>query len=287
MINVSMFSFVGSDAILKFLGLSFPPNELIFLRSVIMVFALGAAIFFLRQRLRLENFSSVPLLARCLFDFINMIAFTTAVIHMNMAELYAISLTSPFIMTILAVIFLGEKVGCRRWAAIGAGFCGALLVIKPSHLNLNQWALMGLLAAFAAAARETVTRKIHAEITSIGVALYSSGFAAIAAFLLGLKESWPLPTATQSSLMLGQAATWLVGTVLLVEACRIAPLYLIATFRYALLVWGALASYAVFGNIPDFWSIVGAMVIVACGLYTLHRELVDGHKISPKLITHQ
>ncbi len=136
-----MAAYVVGDVVLKLLGRSFPPSELIFWRSVVITISLGAVLVWTRPRLLSTNLVSGAVLARCLFDCISIISFTTAVMHMKLAELYAILQMSPFLMTILAVVAFKEQVGWRRWSVIGIGFCGVLLIIKPDTDNLNPWVL--------------------------------------------------------------------------------------------------------------------------------------------------
>lgn len=228
---------------------------------------------------------SKPVLARCIFDCINIIAFTTAIVHMQMAELYALFLMSPFLMTILAVIWLGERVGYRRWLAILGGFCGALLVVRPDFSALSPWAGLGFLAALAAAFREIVTRRISAETPTLQVMLCSSLFAGIATLIAGFGEPWPQLTTTHVGLIALHAVAYLIGALLLVHSCRYVPLSIVAAFRYILLLWGGLFGYFVFGDIPGVWSLIGAALIVLCGLYTFHRETVRRRTIASASVT--
>jgi drug/metabolite transporter (DMT)-like permease len=273
-ISISMATYVVGDVVLKLLGREFPPSELIFFRSLIIAVALTAVLLWTRPRFLSRALLSGPVIGRCLFDCVNILSFTTAVIHMNLAELYAILQMSPFLMTILAVVFFSEPVGWRRWSAIAVGFCGVLLIIKPDPDNINTWAVLGVLAALAAACRETITRKIDPRVSTLEVTLLSAVFTAIGTFIFGLHDPWPAMSRHDVMLILVQASSWVVGTFLLVHACRIAPLSLVATFRYSLLVWGAFAGYFVFGDLPDTLAICGAVVIVLCGLYIFHREAV-------------
>src|SRR6185312_3930539 len=155
--------------VLKLLGQRFPPSELIFWRSCIISVALIAVLAWVRPKFAPRALMSWPVVGRCLFDCVNILSFTTAVIHMNMAELYAILQMSPFLMTILAVIFFREPVGWRRWTAIIIGFGGVLLIIKPDPGALNNWALLGVLAAIGAAGREIITRKIDPGVSTLEV----------------------------------------------------------------------------------------------------------------------
>lgn len=271
-ISLSMAAYVAGDVVLKLLGRSFPATELIFWRSVIITVTLGAVLAWTRPRLLSAGMFSGAVLARCVFDCINILSFTTAVMHMQLAELYAILQISPFLMTIIAVVAFKEKVGWRRWSAIVIGFGGVLLIIKPDAGGLNSWALLGVLAAFGAACRETVTRKIDPGVSTLMVAFLSALVTAIGTFAVGYGDPWPPMDYQEMMLLSVQAVSWLVGTFLLVHACRTAPLSLVASFRYTLLVWGAIAGYLVFGELPDLLAACGAMIIVLCGLYLFYRE---------------
>jgi drug/metabolite transporter (DMT)-like permease len=212
-----------------------------------------------------------------MFDSMNSFSFVIALVHINLAEIYAVLLMTPFLMTILAVVFLKEPVGWRRWLAIVGGFTGALLIIKPSAQGLNYWAAIAFLAALAGAFRDFVTVKIHAAVSTVEVTFVGAMFTASAAgvaFLFGIAGGWKLIAVQDTYFLPAMAATSLTGTVLLIYACRIGPLYISAAFRFMLLVWGGIAGYFVFGNVPDLWSLLGAAIIVACALYVLYREAI-------------
>jgi drug/metabolite transporter (DMT)-like permease len=273
-IIVSMAVYVVGDTMLKLLGHQFPPSELIFWRSCIILVTLTAVFAWTRPHFSFRALLSWPVVGRCLFDCVNILTFTTAVIHMNMAELYAILQMSPFLMTILAIIFFSEPVGWRRWTAIVIGFCGVLLIIKPDTNGLDAWAILGIVAAFGAACRETITRKIDPSVSTMEVAFLSALFTAIGTAIYGYHETWPAMTRSDIMMLFVQAVSWLIGTFLLIHACRTAPLSIVASFRYSLLVWGALAGYFVFNDLPDTLAFCGAVIIVLCGLYIFHREAV-------------
>jgi drug/metabolite transporter (DMT)-like permease len=281
-ITASMAAFVVGDVVLKYLGHAIPTQELVFLRSAIIVTGIAVLLLARRQPLHLKNLLKKPVLLRCLSDALNIITFVTAITRINLTALYALLLTSPLLMTILAVVFLKEPVGIRRWSAIVVGFIGALLVIKPDFHAVDHWALVGLVAALGAAARDMVTRNVDPGTSTLEVTLYSAAIAGLVACPFALAQQWLVPVQTQTLLILLQAVTWLIGTLLLIHACRIAPLSIVAAFRYTLLIFGAAGGYLVFGDIPDLWTLLGAGLIVACGLYTFHRERVRGRPLATK-----
>lgn len=278
-INMSMVAYVIGDVLVKTLGLAYPAVEVVFWRSCVI--ACGFGIFLaVKRKLFSKHFLRPALLARCVFDCINMFSFVVALVHMDLAEIYAILLTSPFLTTILAVIFLKERVGWRRWLAIVGGFAGSLLIIKPSTQGFNYWAAIALLAALTSVLRDFVTTKIHPAISSFEVTFASSVFTAAVGYLFSIGQTWEPIAAHDAYLLVALAIASLTGTVLLVHACRIGPLYVAAAFRFTLLVWGGVAGYFVFGNIPDIWSLLGAAIIVICALYIFYREAIRHQPIA-------
>lgn len=267
-----MIAFAVADILVKLLGGFFPPAEIVFLRSAAII---GAATVFglcKQRRLQPRRALSISLALRCIFDSANTLAMVVAIIHMNLAEAYGISLTAPLLITLFGFIFYGEKVGYRRWGAIFVGLTGALFIIKPDLESFDYWALLALLASVFSAARETVTRKVELHMSSLEVTLYSAILTGTAAASLPLSAAWALPSASQIFVIIALAIAWLIGSVLLVEACRLTSLYLVGLFRYAILLWGGIGGYFVFGGVPDRWSILGIVLIGSCGLYSFYRE---------------
>jgi drug/metabolite transporter (DMT)-like permease len=103
--------------------------------------------------------------------------------------------------------------------------------------------------------------------------------------MFGIDQTWRIVAFHDAYLLIAAAAASLVGTVLLIHACRIGPLYIAAAFRFTLLVWGGVAGYLVFGNVPDAWSLFGAAIIVTCALYVLYREAIRHQTIASAMPT--
>ena len=187
---------------------------------------------------------------------------------------------SPLIITAMSVILYGEVVRWRRWSAIAVGFAGALFIVKPTSSAFDAWALLGVLCAFVSASRDLLTRRLDPRIPSIVVSFLAAVSVTIAGFLLGLSETWSTMGLTETGLLAGAAVLLALGNFLIVLAFRGVEISVVAPFRYGILLWAGLAGYIVFGELPDAWSLVGAMLIVGSGLYALHREVVRGREVA-------
>jgi drug/metabolite transporter (DMT)-like permease len=277
-----MAAFSMNDALIKLAGRVLPFGEIIFIRGAVTVFCLGAAILSFGHGRLLTQAATAPVMLRGIFDSLASGFFIAALMHMQIAEISAVVLTSPLVMTALAVLIYGEEVGWRRWLAIGMGLAGALFVAKPSPEAFNIWALLGLAAAVAAAARDLTTRRINPAISTLAITFFSSIAVTMSGFVIGFDETWRWPEPGDLAL-LGVAALFLsLGTYLLVLAFRDVDISAVAPFRYTLLIWAAILGYVLFGEIPDIWSVFGGLLIACGGVYALHREAVRRRLLAAK-----
>ena len=276
-----MAAFAVNDALVKLVALRAPVGEAIFLRGLFTLGFLALALTAMRQfgMLRLALRPLVTL--RGILDGFASALFVLALVHMNIAELAAVVLTSPLLMTAMAVVLFGELVGWRRWIAIAVGLVGTLFIVKPAAGAFDVWALLGLGAAAASASRDLITRRLDAAIPALAVSFIGSIGVTLSGVVIGLNESWRALSANETLLLLCAATFISVGTYLLVLAFRGVEISLVAPFRYTLLIWGGIAGYLAFGERPDIWSVVGAALIVGSGLYTLHREAVRRRAQNP------
>jgi drug/metabolite transporter (DMT)-like permease len=270
----AMAAFAVNDMLLKLTAQHYPLGEVITVRGTIATLLVGSFMIGLRHMpaLRLVN----PLvLSRTMFDGLAMVMFTTALIHMPLAELSAINLVSPLIITAAAVIFFAEEVGWRRWTAIIVGFIGTLIIIRPTPGAFNAWALLGVATAFAGVARDLITRKLDPRMPSIVISFLAALGSMVIGPVMGLFEEWR-PMALFDVGMLAISAAFVAsGHVLVVMAFRgTVDVAAIAPFRYTLLIWAGVCGYLAFGEVPDRFAILGSVLIVGSGLYALHREVV-------------
>jgi drug/metabolite transporter (DMT)-like permease len=211
---------------------------------------------------------------RALVEGLSTLLFTTALVHMPLASLSTIVSISPLILTAISVVLFKEIVGWRRWCAIATGFAGALFVVKPTPGAFDAWALLGLGCAFASAARDLLTRRLPLGIPSIVVSFSSAVAVTGVGVGMGFWEEWR-PMERDAVAFLAVASLFLAAAnFLVVLAFRGVEIAAVAPFRYTVLLWAGLAGFLAFGEVPDRWSAVGAALIVASGVYALHREAV-------------
>jgi drug/metabolite transporter (DMT)-like permease len=271
----AMAAFAFNDMLMKLTAQRYPLGEVITVRGLMASMIVGAFLIGFGQLAALRGGFNGIIIARTAFDGLAMVLFTTALIHMPLAELSAINLVSPLIITAAAVIFFKEEVGWRRWTAIAVGFIGTLFIVKPIPSAFNAWALLGIACAFAGVSRDMITRKLDPRIPSLVISFIAAAGSAVIGAFMGLFETWR-PMALADVGVLAISASFVAsGHFMVVIAFRgNVDVSAIAPFRYTLLIWAGICGYFAFGEVPDRFAIFGSVLIVGSGLYALHREVV-------------
>lgn len=260
-----------NDALLKWLVGAYPVGQLLFLRNLFMLAAIGVVAWRAGGLyvLRVQNVRGQLLRAAMLV--VSAFCFITGLKDLPLADAIVISFCGPLFITVLAPPLLAETVGWRRWVAVIVGFAGVVFIFQPTG-NTIQWAaLWPLASSLAAAFRDIVTRRLCATETSLSILFFST----VAVALAGLATApfgWAPITATDLSLLAFAGILLFGAHYLLIEALRLAEAALVAPFKYSNVVWGVLFGFLMWGHVPDSATVVGTVVIVGSGLYILHRE---------------
>lgn len=198
--------------------------------------------------------------------------FLNALFAMPIANATAILQTVPLAVTVAGALFLGEAVGWRRWAAIGAGFAGVLMIARPGPDGFDVHALNAMAAVLCVTLRDVATRKltpaVHTETVAVVAAIGVTAYAA--AMTAGTPMTPVGPLAAMQ--VAGAAAFIMAAYVMSVAAVRVGDVSFVAPFRYTGIVAALILGAAVFGERPDAWALAGAAVVAGAGLYTFHRE---------------
>jgi drug/metabolite transporter (DMT)-like permease len=214
---------------------------------------------------------SVLLLLSTLLNFM-------ALRYLQLDEALSIVFSTPFFIAALSGPVLGEWVRWRRWMAIGVGFIGVLLVTRPGFGGIHPAALLSLVAALFYAAYNISTRMLS-RTDSTETTLFYSNLVGALVMLPVVPFVWTTPSDPVVILvMVVCGAFGSVGHYLLIIAHRHAPPAVLAPFIYTQLVWAIILGYLVFADVPNRWTLAGAAVVVASGLYMLNRERKVGYR---------
>lgn len=269
----ALFCYTVIDSCAKLMVQSgLPSMEVVFIRyagQFILVLALflprEKKALFATRNLRLEMGRGLFLLGSTICNFI-------AVVFLPLTITSAISFTMPLIICVLSIPLLGETVGWRRWLAIGVGFLGVLIIVRPGTAAFHPAVLLSLGTAICAALYNLSTRRLAGVDTTTTQQFYASGVATlcIAPFSFG---GWVWPSAPLGwfcFIVIGIAA--LIGHLFITTAHRYAPASVLAPFGYLQIIFMTGASWLVFSQPPDIWLFIGAPIVMGSGLYIWLRE---------------
>lgn len=263
---------VLNDGIVKSLSAGYPTGQILFMRGAfvwpwILLFALHSGGL---ASLRIRNVSGQALRGVCVIA--SSFLFINGLRHLSLADAIAVSFTGPLFITALAPVMLREQVGWRRWLAVLVGFGGVLFMLRPGGDTL-QWAvLFPLGAAIAGGLRDLITRRIAGTESTVAVLAVTTSVVLLAGLATAPFTSWVPLRGADAWLFAASGALIAIAHTLMIEAFRRGEAALVAPFKYSSLLWGTLIGFLMFGDLPDRWTIAGAVVIVAAGLYVLHRE---------------
>ncbi|KIC45340.1 membrane protein [Ruegeria sp. ANG-S4] len=271
----SMAAFTVNDALVKVVGQDMPLFQLVALRG-----ALATLLIYLLARnlgalhLNFSHHDRWLIALRCLSELSATFFFLTALMHMPLANVTAVLQVLPLTVTLGAALFFGEHIGWRRILAIGMGFAGMLLIVRPGPEGFSIYAIYALIAVVSVTLRDLITRRMSPEVPSMVVTLATSLSITLTAGFASAVEGWvavPIP----SGLMLGSSAVFvLMGYLFSVMVMRVGEVGFVAPFRYSSLIWALALGWLVFGDWPDSITMIGATLVVGAGLFTLFRERV-------------
>ncbi len=270
---LSMVGFVSNDTLTKCVSDELGLFQIIFIRglftmTLIGCFAYARGVLFYRPDRR-----DTSLLALRLFGELGgTYCFLTALFNMPLANASAILQSLPLAVTLAAALFLGEKVGWRRYTAIFIGFLGVLIIVRPGFEGFNAFALWAVAAVFFVTIRDLSTRCLSHDVPSLFVTfLTASGVTLMATVSLPFSE-WKPVTETHLLFIGGAACLVFVGYFFGITAMRHGEIGFVSPFRYTLMIWAILLGYLVFGDFPDFPTLLGSAIVVGMGVYTFYRE---------------
>jgi len=284
LILMSTFGFSMMTVLAKLLGSSIPFMEMVFFRSF---FALPIVVFLsLRGRVSLRTRRFPGHVARACTGLAATTCMFFSATVLPLGEQQALTYGTPIFVTLLAIPFLGERPGPHRWGAVLVGFAGILVIALGPGLTgqvrlpppgIAEWVLMAGYAAavchgFCAASTTLLVRQLSATESSTAIVLWQSILMTLLSGLV-LPFVWVTPLASEWLVLVGIGAVGGISQLFSTEAYSSAQVSSLGPYTYTALLWAALFGWLIWGDVPGVTMLLGAAMIVAAGLYILHREM--------------
>lgn len=268
---LGMFLFSCVDTVAKFLTETLPAIQIVWFRQL-GLFAGVVVLIVVQGRVVLASANPALQIGRGALAACSATLFIIGVSYVPLADAVAITFVAPFLVTVMCALILREPVGVRRWTAVIIGFLGTLIVIRPGMGVMHPAAGLLIIAAGAFALRQILSRILAGGDGTKTTVAYTA-LVSWSLLTLPLPFFWQTPSSPlQIGLLILIALLAAGAEILVIMALDAAQAVVVAPVQYSLLIWGTLYGFLVFGQFPDGWTWVGALIIIATGIYTLHRE---------------
>ncbi len=263
--------FVTHDAISKHLSVTYPIGQIISLRHISSLLVILLYAHFVSGWQSLSAVNAAAQLVRAIVFVGSTVLIILSVSRLPLSTATAIVFSSPIFVVALAGPMLGEQVGVRRWSAVIVGFIGVLIIVRPGGAAFNWYLLVPILAALAAGLRDNLTRYLTRTEPAVAILFWST-------ILVVLVSSTTFAWGWRSVTVLD--AGWLIllgilntaGHFMMIIALRLGDASLVTPFRYTGIVWATVLGIVVWGDYPDRWTVLGACIIIASGIYIVERS---------------
>lgn len=291
-----LFVFSFQDVIIKLLSDDYPVHEIVFIRGLLATPILMVMVHFDSGFETLRPSRPWLHLARSLCMFCSYMFFYLAVAAIPITTAISLFFTAPLLITALAVPLLGETVGLRRWLGVFVGFVGVIIMTRPGFGSVDPAAGFAVLSAASYAIAQILARRMGITESASVMAFYSmvtfTYLGAGLAFLIHvadfgasehasldfLLKPWRMPGGIELAMLATIGVISAMGFFLLTQAYRVGTANAVAPFEYSSMLWATVLTFAVFGSVPDIYTITGAALIFAGGVYVLKRESVKRKK---------
>jgi drug/metabolite transporter (DMT)-like permease len=279
--------FAGQDWIIKLLSGDYPVHEAIVIRCTVAVPLLLAVICFSGNARDIRSPRMKWLALRGLILMVSYTTYYLAFPAMPLANVVALWFTAPLFVTALAGPLLGEKVSVTRWAAAVVGFVGVLIMVRPLTDQFDVASLLPILSALTYAVSALMARRMGGTESAAVMSLYQNLMFMLAALIMAatlgtgalagsadpslefLLRAWTTPSLRDLLLLASCGVIAAIATTLLTQAYRMAEANFVTSFEYSAIIWATFGGYWFWGEIPDRFTWLGAMLIVGAGLYML------------------
>jgi drug/metabolite transporter (DMT)-like permease len=269
----SMAGFVLNDTMIKLVSEDMELFQAVFLRGIFATLLLGILAWHKKVIFHRPEPGEFNIIAwRTFAEISATFCFLTALFNMPLANATAILQSLPLSVTLAASIFLGYKVGWRRYLAIILGFAGVIVIVRPGTDGFNIYSLWALGAVAFVTLRDLLSHRLNRSTPSIFVALLTSVSIMILAGIASATQEWRDVSPLTWLYLTTAGGFILIGYVAAIAAMRDVEISFVSPFRYTVLIWALLLGFLVFGEVPDAITMIGSLIVVGTGVYTFYRE---------------
>lgn len=271
---LAMAGFALEDMFIKLLADALPVGQVLWMLGLGGALVFGAMAKRRGEVILSPALLSRPLLLRNTAELIGTVGFVLGFVLGSLAMASAILQAAPLMVTLGAVLFLGETVRWRRWSAIVVGFLGVLLIVRPGMAGFEPASLFAVIGVLGLAGRDLATRVVPRNVSSFQISAWAFAMMIPAGIglMLVMGDGMTMPD-TRAVLLL--SAALLIGVLAyyaVVGSMRVGELSLVTPFLYTRMLFALVVAVLVFGERPDALTLIGAAIVIAAGLFTLWRE---------------
>jgi len=271
-------AFSATDGLSKWMVMAAPALEIVAVRNSFTLLLILPAVVRAGGLSALATRRGWAHVTRAGLSIVSLLTFFEALRDLPLATCIAIGFASPLFMTVASVLLLREHVGPHRWAAIGAGFVGVVIIAWPDSGGFVSWpAALMLLSSLCFALAMINVRWLARTESDVAMLVYQN-VGMLAAGIVGLPFVWQPLSGVDLVVIAGMAVSLAVGQVFTIRAFRAAPVGVVAPFEYTELLWTALIGYVVWNELPTTHVWAGAALVIASGLYIIWREAVAARR---------
>lgn len=273
----SMVGFTLEDSLIKHLTATMPLGQIL-----MMIGFTGVVFFGLRARsqgdtLWTRSYLSKQMLWRSFFEVTGRLSYTASLMLVPLTLATAILQATPLVVVAGAAVLFGEQVGWRRWTAIFVGFLGVLIILRPGLEGFTPLSILSLIGMIGFAGRDLATRAAPPRLSNMQLGIAGFSVLSVAGFILSFTGTgMVLPSREQLGTLGLTAVCGIAAYQFLTMAMRTGEVSSVTPWRYSRLIFAAIVGFLMFGEAPDSFTILGSVMIVASGVFTLKRSAKRG-----------
>ena len=271
LITLAMAVLSAMDAVVKWLATDYPTIQLMFFRSCFAFLPLAPLILRAGPAAALRTGNLPAHALRSVFGLGALGCFFWSLVYLPLADAAAIAFAAPLFVTALSMPILGEAVGLRRWSAVGLGFLGVLVMVRPGVGVFQPAALLPLAAALFLSLMVLYVRKLTRTESDTAIVFY---YTLVCTLVTGaiVPFFWVTPDPTDLLLLISVGVLGGIGQILLTAAYRRTEASILAPFDYTAMAWAVLFGFLVWNELPAINIWIGVAIVIASGVYIIYRE---------------